>query len=64
MFNRTNALGTVSYKGQRALILAVLLNPKFPQCFTSDRVVAALDEEAYRRTFKSETSVADSVYWH
>jgi hypothetical protein len=44
--------------------MTVLLNPEFPKYFTRDQVVAALDQEAYRRTFKSETSIPYSVHWH
>ncbi|MGH9499792.1 MAG: hypothetical protein ACRD3L_11700 [Terriglobales bacterium] len=64
MLSRTPALGTVRYKGQRAQIMAVLLNPKFPTPFTREQVVDSLDKEAYSKTFKSETSISNSVCWH
>lgn len=67
MFNRTETLGTVAYKGQRALIVAALTYPKFPKIFSQDQVVAAIDRDAYEKTFKHgkmTVTIPASVQFH
>ena len=69
MFRRTSALGTVSYKGQRALVVAALTDPRsgIPAQFTLEEVVTAIDPVAYDKTFKRGkmvVTIPESVHFH
>jgi len=67
MFSRAETLGTVAYKGQRALIVAALTNPKFPKIFSLNQVVAAINREAYENSFKHgkmAVTIPASVQYH
>lgn len=64
-FSRTLSLGTVPYKGQRALVIEAIA--KIPDPFTRDQVVEAVDKEAYEKTFIQRTQVVtipESVQYH
>jgi hypothetical protein len=65
MFARTSSLGTVLFKGQRALVIEAIA--KIPDPFTGDQVVEAIDKEAYEKTFIHGTQIVtipESVQYH
>src|ERR1700726_1761410 len=65
MFKRTSSLGTVLFKGQRALVIEAIA--KIPDPFTRDQVVEAIDKVAYEKTFTHGTQVVtipESVQYH
>ncbi len=65
MFNRTPSLGTVLFKGQRALVIDAIAKISDP--FTRDQVVEAIDKEAYEKTFIHGTQIVTipkSVQYH
>lgn len=69
MFRRTATLGTVGYKGQRALVVAALtdLGSRIPHQFTVQLVVGAIDPVAYDETFrhgKTVVTIHESVQFH
>jgi hypothetical protein len=64
-FSRTPSLGTVPYKGQRVLVIEAIA--KIPDPFNRDQVVAAIDKEAYEKTFTHGTQIVtipESVQYH
>jgi hypothetical protein len=65
MFKRTASLGTVVFKGQRALVIEAIA--KIPDPFARDQVVEAIDKAAYEKTFKKRKQVVtipESVQYH
>lgn len=65
MFKRTSSLGTVLFKGQRALVIEGIA--KIPDPFTRDQVGEAIDKVAYEKTFKKRKQVVtipESVQYH
>jgi hypothetical protein len=65
MFSRTPSLGTVTYKGQRALVIEAIAKISDP--FTRDQVVEIIDKEAYEKRFKrrkQRVTIPQSVQYH